>query len=227
MANENTSALNDKKALPNKLLNSDGSITDLNGGAISNPVPAYQNKSAIPNKFLNADGTYSTLSEIISDAVDADLFIIVDELPATGEANKIYLVPKAGGGFVEWAYNDNQWDTIGELEIDLSNYYNKTQTDTLLSGKINKSGDTMTGPLTTTELTVGSRKPDVVVGPSSVAFGYNQVSSGPYSVSHGLENYATGHSSHAEGNSTTAGRRPITFRGIGYISPKKITTCSW
>jgi len=54
-----------KPALPNKLLNSDGTITNMAGQSVTNPVDAYKNKPAIPNKFLNPDGTYSTLDEII------------------------------------------------------------------------------------------------------------------------------------------------------------------
>ena len=124
---------------------------------------------------------------------------------------------------------NNVISATGTLSTDYSTATNKPQINgTELVGNItsedlklvSKLGDTMTGALTTTGLTVGSRKPDVVVGPSSVAFGYNQVSSGPFSVSHGFENYATGHSSHAEGNSTTASRRSVTFRRIRHICSK-------
>lgn len=221
MANKNTSALSSKKALPNKLLNSDGSITDLNGNAISNPVPAYQSKPALPNKFLNADGTYSTLSEIIGSAIDTDLFIIVDELPATGEPNKIYLVPKTGGGFVEWAYNDGQWDTIGELEVDLSDY-------------VRKDGDTMSGPLQVPILTVGTRQNGAVGAYSSVE-GRGGIASGDYSHAEGdgstssgarshAENGATtasGDSSHSEGSNTVANGRSSHAEGFGTYANKK------
>lgn len=112
-----------KKALPNKLMQEDGSITDMLGNPVTNSVVEYDSKAALPNKWMNPDGSYSTLSEIIAGAIDTDLFIVVTELPTTGESNKIYLVPKEDGtGFVEWIYADGQWDTIGELEIDLSDY---------------------------------------------------------------------------------------------------------
>lgn len=112
-----------KSALPNKLIKEDGTITDLMGNVVTDSTEVYDNKIALPNKFLNPDGSYSTLQEIIAGAIDTDIFIIVQELPATGEENKIYLVPKTSGtGFVEWIYADSQWDTIGELEIDLSAY---------------------------------------------------------------------------------------------------------
>lgn len=112
-----------KKALPNKLMQEDGSITDMLGNPVTDSVAEYDSKTSLPNKWMNPDGSYSTLNEIIAGAIDTDLFIVVTELPEVGEENKIYLVPKESGtGFVEWAYIDGQWDTIGELEIDLSDY---------------------------------------------------------------------------------------------------------
>lgn len=133
---------NNKPALPNKLLNSDGSITDLIGNEVVSSTDVYNNKPALPNKFLNPDGSYSTLNEILSGAIDVGIYVIVEELPTTGDSNKIYLVPKDGGGFVEWHYHDGEWDTIGELEIDLSNYYTKSETDTNFLKKNNTTAYT-------------------------------------------------------------------------------------
>ena len=122
MANKIT-GYDSKGAIPNKLIREDGTITDLMGNVVTDSTEVYDNKIALPNKFLNPDGSYSTLQEIISGAIDTNIFIVVQELPDVGEENKIYLVPKDGGvGFVEWIYADGQWDTIGELEIDLSAY---------------------------------------------------------------------------------------------------------
>lgn len=123
MTNDSNFVLDSKPALPNKLLQDDGTITDITGAPVGNSVEAYAAKQALPNKFLNPDGSYSTLNEIIASMVDTDLFIIVTELPSVGEENKIYLVPKTEGtGFTEWLYVNGQWDTIGEIDIDLSNY---------------------------------------------------------------------------------------------------------
>ena len=106
-----------KRSIPNKMLNSDGSVTDLMGNAVVSTSPVWDSKKALPNKFLNPDGTYSTLQDIIGGGASLDLFIVVEELPDTGEENKVYLVPKENGeGFIEWIYVNEQWDTIGELE---------------------------------------------------------------------------------------------------------------
>jgi hypothetical protein len=63
----------------------------------------------------------------------ADIYIVVASLPATGETNKIYLVPSTSGtngSFDEYLYVNNSWEPIANgVSIDLSNYYTKTETD--------------------------------------------------------------------------------------------------
>lgn len=110
------------KALPNKLLNADGSITDFQGNIISpaNEINAevYKNSKAIANKFVTESGDTKTYAEI-----SLDIFIVVDTLPEEGEKNRIYLVPGQNSMFEEYFWNENgKWDKIGEVSIDLSNY---------------------------------------------------------------------------------------------------------
>lgn len=150
----NTAVFNSMKSLPNKLLQDDGSITDITGKAVVASSLAYASKKALPNKFLNPDGTYSTLDEIFADIVDSDLFIIVDELPAEGDPKKIYLLPDGEGGFIEYHYVNGKWDVVGGINIDLSNYPTKKDmqdainaalteakqyTDTQVTGALNNS----------------------------------------------------------------------------------------
>lgn len=55
--------------------------------------------------------------------VGLDIFIIVDVLPEEGEKNRIYVAPSENSMFDEYFWNENkQWDKIGEVKIDLSNY---------------------------------------------------------------------------------------------------------
>lgn len=115
------------KAMPNKLLNADGSITDFKGNIISpaNPdlVEVYNRSKSIANKFLNSDDEVKTYAEI-----SVEIFEVVDVLPEIGEKNKIYLVPTENGMFDEYFWNENnKWDKIGEVKIDLSNYPNKQE----------------------------------------------------------------------------------------------------
>lgn len=120
--NDATYILDSKKGLPNKLLQADGTTTDMLGNVVVNPDEAWNSKPALPNKWLNPDGTYSTLNEIIASMVDTSIYVIVDELPQEGNPQKIYLVPDGKGGFVEYHWTGTKWDPIGAVEIDLSNY---------------------------------------------------------------------------------------------------------
>lgn len=120
--NEATYIFNSKKGLPNKLLQADGTVTDMVGNVVINPDGGWDAKQALPNKWLNPDGTYSTLNEIIASVVDTGIYVVVDELPAEGDPQKIYLVPDSHGGFAEYHWTGTKWDAIGTVEIDLSNY---------------------------------------------------------------------------------------------------------
>ena len=66
----------------------------------------------------------------------------VESLPATGESNVIYLVPKAGGGTAqnvkdEYIWTGTAFEKIGDTEIDLSNYWNKTDLIECTDAEIN------------------------------------------------------------------------------------------
>lgn len=113
------SAYNLKTSIPNKLMQDDGTITDITGKVVTNSVTEYNNRPSLPNKFINPDGSYSTLNEIIASMIDVDIFVPVQELPEIGEDNKIYLVPNGRGTFDEYFWNiiNNEWDKIGELDI--------------------------------------------------------------------------------------------------------------
>ena len=109
------------KALPNKWLNPDGSITDGQGNIISPASEAnaivYQNSKSVINKFIDIDGNTKTYEQI-----SMDLFEPVDELPTTGEKNKIYLVPAKNGTFDEYYWTGEKWEVMGNVAIDLSDY---------------------------------------------------------------------------------------------------------
>ena len=118
-------SLSRKRAIPNKLLQEDGTVTDLMDNQVVNPTEIYNKKPALPNKFLNPDGSYSTLNEILGKAIDTTLFIVVDTLPEIGNPNKIYLVPNNTGSFDEYFWNNkNQWDKIGALNVPMQAFEN-------------------------------------------------------------------------------------------------------
>jgi hypothetical protein len=109
------------KALPNKWLNPDGSITDGQGNVIAPANEAnaivYQNSKSVINKFIDIDGQTKTFEQI-----SMDLFEPVEELPETGEKNKIYLVPAGDGTFDEYYWTGDRWEIMGNVKIDLSDY---------------------------------------------------------------------------------------------------------
>lgn len=61
---------------------------------------------------------------------------IVSDLPETGESNVIYLIPSgANNVYSQYIYTNSTWSLIGSTEIDLSNYYTKSQVDDMLGNK--------------------------------------------------------------------------------------------
>lgn len=84
---------------------------------------------------------------------------IVQSLPVTGDEHIIYMVPKTGSGtnnYDEYMWINNAYELIGNTEVDLTDYYNKTQVDTALNGKANTatslSGYGITDAYTKTEV---------------------------------------------------------------------------
>lgn len=69
--------------------------------------------------------------------------IVVNQLPTENiELDAIYLVPsqetETQNNYEEYVYINNQWEKLGEVPIatDLSDYYTKTETNTLLDNKV-------------------------------------------------------------------------------------------
>ena len=127
-----------KKSLPNKMVNENNTITDLAGNPVTNATIEYENKPALPNKWLNPDGTYSTLAEILSGMIDTDLFIVVEELPASGNVNKIYLLAD-GDTLKEYHWTGTKWDPIGMVEFDISKYSTTEQMNTAITDALNQA----------------------------------------------------------------------------------------
>ena len=71
---------------------------------------------------------------------------IVAELPETGSDDTIYLVPLEhpdiqGNNYAEYVWINNAWELLGKIgvQVDLTDYYTKQETNTLLSSKANIS----------------------------------------------------------------------------------------
>ena len=79
--------------------------------------------------IMNATNTYTKveIDELLGDLEHLRMQE-VSELPATGESNIIYLVPKTGGGYemYVWDTENNDFVDIGGTDIDLANYVTTT-----------------------------------------------------------------------------------------------------
>ena len=84
----------------------------------------------------------SEVDSLISAVSTMDIQV-VQTLPTQDiSTTTIYLVPKTASindAYDEYIYVNNSWEHIGSTEVDLSNYYTKTQTDNLLDAKANAS----------------------------------------------------------------------------------------
>ena len=129
-----------------------------------------QLKASIIDNLTSSD-TEKALSarqgKVLKELIDnlANLQIaVVDTLPATGESNIIYLIKKVGTGtdiHDEYVYVEGNWEKIGTTDVDLSNYYTKTQvyTKNEVDEKIGSAGggDVMaSGDLANNYIVVGA-----------------------------------------------------------------------
>ena len=89
-----------------------------------------------------------TLGNLLSQ-VDSELFEVVSVLPATGVVNKIYLVPSSDpqtqNAMDEFIWVDNAWEKIGSVSVDLSNYFTKTEINSMLESKVDKNANITAG----------------------------------------------------------------------------------
>ncbi len=103
------------------------------------------NKPSIPSKTsdLTNDSSFQTEAQVES-AINSKLTSVMrykgsvdtyDDLPTEGvELGDVYNVSDTGENY---AWNGTTWDDLGGGEVNLENYYTKSQTDTLLNAKAN------------------------------------------------------------------------------------------
>lgn len=104
---------------------------------------AGDNISISAQNVISADlSDYYTQTEVnnLIGSLTSARIEVVQSLPATGEENVIYLVPKSPAGesgniYDEYVYANNNFELIGDTDIDLSDYVTTTQMNTALAGK--------------------------------------------------------------------------------------------
>lgn len=101
----------------------------------------------VKEKFYTKSEVY-TKEEIDAMLSAGVTYLVVDSLPSTGVNGTIYLVPKqdaeTGDVYDEYIWLPTRglvsahFEHIGSTDVDLSNYYTKTQADDLLDDKVDK-----------------------------------------------------------------------------------------
>lgn len=102
------------------------STTVSDGTTTTNPIPvAAASITSSDTGYTSAIQVYNYVADALSHITGIS-FEIVQVLPATGDAGKIYLVPHGGSSqqniYDEYIYFNNAWEKIGTTEVDLSNY---------------------------------------------------------------------------------------------------------
>lgn len=104
----------------------------------------YAKTTDIPTKLsaLENDPNYATVEYVDAEIakIDTSLFIAVETLPNTDiDIHKIYIMPsnnpEEGNMFTEYIYANDKWKSVGTANVDLSNYYTKSQTTNLFQPK--------------------------------------------------------------------------------------------
>lgn len=96
----------------------------------------------VPTKTsqLINDSNFATQDYVDEEIANFDFIKIVTELPETGLVNRTYFVPKQDPAtndlYDEYMWVDNKWEliTTKQIEVDLTNYYTKTEVDNAIAG---------------------------------------------------------------------------------------------
>lgn len=110
--------------------------------ALKSEIPTNNNQLTNGAGYQTAADVEAAIAEIIHFSVK-----VVDRLPDVGEDKILYLVPKQST-VTDDVYNEYVWITtlnkyefVGTTAVNLDDYYNKSQVDSLLNGKQNTITD--------------------------------------------------------------------------------------
>lgn len=112
-------------------------------GSNSVTVPTNNNELTNGAGYQTASEVQSAITEAIGDITGFE-FQIVEELPGTGENGVIYLISNSGTGqniYDEYIWTGTTFEKIGTTDVDLSNYWSKTDLVAIQNSEI----DTIVG----------------------------------------------------------------------------------
>ena len=119
---------------------SDASISGQKVTLGSNSVTVPTNNNQLTNGagYQTASQVQSAIADAVGDITGFD-FQIVDELPGTGQKGVIYLISNSGTGqniYDEYIWTGTAFEKIGTTDVDLSNYWSKTDLVAIQNGEI-------------------------------------------------------------------------------------------
>lgn len=124
---------------------------------------ALGNKANSSNVYTKSETyTQSEITTLIANAVaELQLFEVVKSLPTTNiKTNRLYLIVNgeniANNSYDIYLRVNDSWESLDALEFDISNFYTKTETDTLLNGKVDTSDSRLTDSRTPKSHTHGN-----------------------------------------------------------------------
>ena len=135
----NYEKLNNKPKINNVELEGDKSLDELGIQPKGNYLTEIPEEYIDEEEFSELTKDFATKEFVGNEISKIENIIVVNELPATGVPNKIYFVPKADTQtqdlFDEYVWINGKWEwiTTKQIEVDLSNYYNKDEIDKALS----------------------------------------------------------------------------------------------
>lgn len=112
-------------------------------GANTVTVPTNNNELTNGAGYQTASDVESAINDAIGDITGFE-FQIVEELPGTGEKGVIYLISNSGTGqniYDEYIWTGTAFEKIGTTDVDLSNYWSKTDLVAIQNNEI----DTIVG----------------------------------------------------------------------------------
>lgn len=149
--NKDTNTLDSAKSYADSLVPDlsgiEQDITNLESGKLDkiwNDITSQSLTNLNDEFVLNRGGVVykATLANMLSSVVPTDIFTVVAELPEAGLPNKIYLVPSSEpetqNALDEFIWVDNDWEMIGNVSVDLSNYFNRAEINSMLDDKVDK-----------------------------------------------------------------------------------------
>lgn len=118
-----------------------GQVVTLGSNSVT--VPTNNNQLTNGAGYQTASQVQSAISDAVGDITGFE-FQIVEELPGTGENGVIYLISNSGTGqniYDEYIWTGSGYEKIGTTDVDLSNYWSKTD----LTAITNQDIDTIVG----------------------------------------------------------------------------------